>query len=59
MKVKISKWNALAATLLYASSVFQIVDEHFGLGALFFVAATSFAVAARMNSKTYPEQDNR
>ena len=49
MRAHISWWNALAATLLYASAVFQIIDNHFGLGAVFFVAASSFAVAARMN----------
>lgn len=31
MRANISKWNALAATLLYASAVFQIADNHFGL----------------------------
>ena len=59
MRANISKWNALAATLLYASAVFQIADNHFGLGAVFFVAASSFAVAARINKKTEPENEKQ
>ncbi len=59
MRANISKWNALAATLLYASAVFQIADNHFGLGAIFFVAASSFAVAARINKKTDPENEKQ
>ncbi len=59
MRADISKWDALAATLLYASAVFQIIDNHFGLGAVFFVAASSFAVAARINKKTNLENEKQ
>lgn len=59
MKAEISKLNTLAATLLYASSVFQIADKHFGLGAVFFAAATCFAASARLNRKCRSKNDSK
>ncbi len=57
MKEDIAKLNALTAILFYVAAVFQIVDEHFIVGGLFFVSASCFAVSARKNSKAYQEND--
>lgn len=46
MKQKASKWMNLAALLLFVVATFQIVSDHFLLGAVYFGAAVCFMTAA-------------
>ena len=52
MKSKdIAKWWSLAAVLMFAAAVFQIVSERFLLGAVCFGAAACFMAAAGKSPK--------
>ena len=46
MNKKTSKWLAFAALLMFAAATFQIVSDHFILGAVFFGSAACFLAAA-------------
>ena len=46
MKQKASKWMNFAALLLFVTATFQIVSDHFLLGAVYFGAAVCFMTAA-------------
>ena len=56
---KISKWLYLAAACLFAAATFQIVSEHYILGAIFFAAAACFASAAGIYQKKESEEQKR
>ncbi|MBR2717567.1 MAG: hypothetical protein IKD79_07535 [Oscillospiraceae bacterium] len=53
MDKKVSKWLALAALLLFVSATFQIANDQFIMGVVFFGAAACFASAAN----TYREKE--
>ena len=46
-------WLSLAAMLMYATSVFQIADNHIILAAICFVVGTSFAAASGVLEKKF------
>ena len=57
----ISKWMNFAAVLMYAAAVFQITNEKFILGAVFFGAGVCFMTAAakfRKNEANGSDQKN-
>ena len=60
MKSKdIAKWWSLAAVLMFAAAVFQIVSERFLLGAICFGAAACFLSAAGKYRKKGLEENDR
>ena len=60
MKSKdIAKWWSLAAVLMFAAAVFQIVSERFLLGAICFGAAACFLTAAGKYRKKGLEENDR
>ena len=60
MKSKdIAKWWSLAAVLMFAAAVFQIVSERFLLGAIFFGAAACFMTAAGKYRKKGLEENGK
>ena len=61
MKSKdIAKWWSLAAVLMFAAAVFQIVSERFLLGAICFGAAACFmAAAGRYRKKGLEENEKK
>ena len=60
MKSKdIAKWWSLAAVLMFAAAVFQIVSEHFLLGAICFGAAACFLTAAGKYRKKGMEENEK
>ena len=60
MKTKdIAKWWSLAAVLMFAAAVFQIVSERFLLGAIFFGAAVCFLSAAGKYRKKEREENKK
>ena len=60
MKSKdIVKWWSLAAVLMFAAAVFQIVSERFLLGAIFFGAAACFMTAAGKYRKKGLEENGK
>ena len=56
MNIKISKWLALAALLMFVGATFQITSDHYLLGAIWFVAAASFAYSANLYRKKGNEE---
>ena len=46
MNKKATKWFRLAAVFMFTAATFQIVNDHFILGAVFFCSAVCFASAA-------------
>ncbi len=58
MNKKTSKWLAFAALLMFAAATFQIVSDHFILGAVFFGSAACFLAAADSYRKK-EKQENR
>ena len=60
MKSKdIAKWWSLAAVLMFAAAVFQIVSERFLLGAICFGAAACFMAAAGKYRKKGLEENEK
>ena len=60
MKSKdIAKWWSLAAVLMFAAAVFQIVSERFLLGAICFGAAACFLTAAGKYRKKRLEENGK
>ena len=55
----IAKWWSLAAVLMFAAAVFQIVSEHFIVGAIFFGAAVCFLSAAGKYRKKGTEENEK
>ena len=51
MKKNSSKWFTLAAVLSFTAAVFQIVNNHWLISALFFASATCFLAASKKYSK--------
>ena len=56
MNIKISKWLALAALLMFVGATFQITRDHYLLGAICFVAAASFAYSTNLYRKKENEE---
>ena len=55
----ITKWWSLAAVLMFAAATFQIVSDHFLLGAIFFGAAVCFTSAATKYRKKEAEENRQ
>ena len=55
----IVKWWTLAAVLMFAAATFQIVSEHFLLGAIFFGSAVCFTSAAGIYRKKATEENRQ
>ncbi len=55
----IAKWWSLAAVLMFAAAVFQIVSERFLLGAICFGAAACFMAAAGKYREKGPEENEK
>ena len=55
----IAKWWSLAAVLMFAAAVFQIVSERFLLGAICFGAAACFLSAAGKYRKKGLEENGK
>ena len=59
MKQKTSKWMNFAAILLFVAATFQIVSDHFLLGAVYFGAAVCFMTAAAGFKKKETKEKQR
>ena len=54
---KVSRWWNLAAVFMFAAATFQIVNDHFLLGAIFICAAVCFMSAAGIYRKKETEEN--
>ncbi len=54
-----SKWMMLAALLMFIGATFQIVNDHYFLGVIYFAAAVSFSCSAEVYRKREREEKKK